>query len=163
MLKKVYHSPSTVLWLSSKSDQSGTQSSGFRLDVARAREGSFPANTIRAVRDDLVHQTIATGMYHGMSRLAHRPCFLSHRRRSLSQPLVLAYQGSHLTADSSTLFLTPSARPGTFFSGTPYHRIGPALHMCKGRSWAQRAPPSASARIAFLLCEDAVREEDRPF
>jgi hypothetical protein len=47
LLKKVYHSLRTVLYLSSRSSQLGTQSSGFRLDKARPREGSFPAKTVR--------------------------------------------------------------------------------------------------------------------
>lgn len=45
LLKKVNHSSSTVFSLSSKSYHSGTQSSGLRDEVARAREGSFPAKT----------------------------------------------------------------------------------------------------------------------
>ena len=46
LLKNVYHSSSTVLCLSSRSSHSGMQSSAFRLDVASAREGSLPANTV---------------------------------------------------------------------------------------------------------------------
>jgi hypothetical protein len=45
LLKKVNHSANTVLCLSSRSLHSGTQSSGLRDEVARAREGSLPANT----------------------------------------------------------------------------------------------------------------------
>ena len=44
--KNVIHSLSTVLFSSVRSDHSGTQSSGFRDDLARAREGSLPANTM---------------------------------------------------------------------------------------------------------------------
>jgi hypothetical protein len=51
LLKNVYHSSSTVLCLSSRSDHSGTQSSAFRLDVARAREGSLPEKTVEVERD----------------------------------------------------------------------------------------------------------------
>jgi hypothetical protein len=46
LLKNVYHSLSTVLFSSFKSLHSGTQSSGLREEVARARDGSLPANTI---------------------------------------------------------------------------------------------------------------------
>merc|ERR1711939_46568 len=43
LVKKAYHSLRTVLYWSSRSCHSGIQSSGLRLDVARAREGSLPA------------------------------------------------------------------------------------------------------------------------
>lgn len=46
LLKNVNHSDSTVLYWSSKSYHSGTQSSAFSEDVARAREGSLPAKTV---------------------------------------------------------------------------------------------------------------------
>ena len=45
LLKNVYHSLSTVLFSSFRSLHSGTQSSGLREEVARARDGSLPANT----------------------------------------------------------------------------------------------------------------------
>jgi hypothetical protein len=45
LLKKEYHSSRTVLFFPSRSSQFGTQSSGFKLDRARARDGSFPAKT----------------------------------------------------------------------------------------------------------------------
>lgn len=45
LLRKVYHSLRTVLYMSSRSYQSGTQSSGFKLDIARARDGSLPTKT----------------------------------------------------------------------------------------------------------------------
>jgi hypothetical protein len=46
LLKNVYHSSRTVFSLSSKSYQSGRQSSGLRDEVANALEGSLPAKTI---------------------------------------------------------------------------------------------------------------------
>ncbi len=46
LLKKAYHSSRTVLYLSSRSSQFGTQSSGFKLDMASPRDGSFPAKTV---------------------------------------------------------------------------------------------------------------------
>ena len=48
--KKVIHSSSTVLHLSSRSPHSGTQSSGRSEDMASAREGSLPANTVFKAR-----------------------------------------------------------------------------------------------------------------
>lgn len=45
LLKKVNHSSNTVFSLSSRSYQSGLQSSGFSDEHARPREGSFPAKT----------------------------------------------------------------------------------------------------------------------
>lgn len=45
LLKKVYHSSSVCFSFSSKSYHSGTQSSGFSEDLARAREASFPTKT----------------------------------------------------------------------------------------------------------------------
>lgn len=46
LLKNVNHSSSTVFSFSSRSCHSGTQSSGFRDEVARARLGSLPAKTV---------------------------------------------------------------------------------------------------------------------
>ena len=45
LLKKVNHSSNTVFSLSSRSYQSGLQSSGFSDEHARPRDGSFPAKT----------------------------------------------------------------------------------------------------------------------
>lgn len=45
LLKNVYQSSSTFFSLLSRSSHSGRQSSGFRLDWARAREASRPAKT----------------------------------------------------------------------------------------------------------------------
>ena len=46
LLKKVNHSLRTVFSFSSRSYQSGLQSSGLSDEVARALEGSFPAKTV---------------------------------------------------------------------------------------------------------------------
>lgn len=45
LLKKVNQSSNVFFSLSSRSYHSGTQSSGFREDFARARETSLPAKT----------------------------------------------------------------------------------------------------------------------
>lgn len=48
LLKNLYQSFRTVFFSSGRSYQSGTHSSAFRLEEARARLGSFPAKTAYA-------------------------------------------------------------------------------------------------------------------
>jgi hypothetical protein len=85
--KKVIQSSSVCFSLSSRSSHSGFTSSAFVLVRARAREASWPANTVQTSVISIFleegrivdSQACRKGAYRDKSRLSRRTCFQLHR------------------------------------------------------------------------------------